>query len=204
MDFDQREFQQRTQKIERLLNTVESTSDPHLRAVAVELMQSMMEMHGASVERLMEIVFESGAPGGEIIQRFAEDELVSGLLLLYDLHPLTMETRIAQALEKVRPFLQSHGGNVELLDVKEGVVRLRLAGSCRSCPSSTETLKLAIEKTIYEEAPDVTSIIAEAPEPAPANGLVQLAGRSNNYGYAQCLSIEQTVPQAIVKGGIHG
>jgi Fe-S cluster biogenesis protein NfuA len=184
MDFDQKGFHQQTQKIERLLNTVESTSDPHLRAVAVELMQSVMEMHCAGVERLMEIVFESGAPGREIIQCFAEDELVSGLLLLYDLHPLTMETRITQALEKVRPLLQSHGGNVELLEVKEGLVRLRLKGSCRSCPSSAETLKLAIETAIYEAAPDVTAIIAEAPESAPANGLVQLAGRSNNQGYA--------------------
>jgi Fe-S cluster biogenesis protein NfuA len=177
MHFDQKNFQPQTQKIERLLSTLESTSDPHLRAVATELMQSVMELHGAGLERMMEIVFESGASGGRIIQRFGEDELTSGLLLLYDLHPLTMETRVVQALEKVRPFLNSHGGNVELLGVSEGVVRLRLAGSCRSCPSSAETLKNAIEKAIYEAAPDVAAIIAEAPGSAPANGLVQLMGR---------------------------
>jgi Fe-S cluster biogenesis protein NfuA len=184
MHFDRKEFQRQTQKIERLLNTIESTSDPHLRTVAVELMQSVMELHSAGLERMMEVIFEAGVPGSEIIERFAGDELASGLLLLYDLHPLTMETRIAQAVEGVRPFLQSHGGNVELLDVKEGLVRLRLTGSCRSCPSSTETLKLAIEKAIYEAAPDVTAIIAEAPESAPANGLVQITGVSHKHSYA--------------------
>jgi Fe-S cluster biogenesis protein NfuA len=203
MHFDRKEFQRRTQKIERLLNTVESASDPHLRAVAVELMQSMMELHSAGLERMLEIAYEAGVPGNEIIERFAEDELTAGLLLLYDLHPLTIDTRIANALKKVRPFLQSQGGSVELLDVTEGSVRLRLAGSCRSCPSSTETLKLAIEKAIYEAAPDVIDIIAESSESAPASGLVQLTGLPGDQDSVQCLSLDQAVPQTITKGGIH-
>jgi Fe-S cluster biogenesis protein NfuA len=86
------------------------------------------------------------------------------------------------ALDGARPFLHAHGGDVELLGVTDGTVRLRLAGNCRNCSSSTATLKLAIERAIYEAAPDVTEIITGdqivREEPAPANGLVQLRGLS--------------------------
>ena len=59
------------------------------------------------------------------------------------------------ALDEVRPYLASHGGDVELLGVEDGVVRLRLEGSCNGCPSSAMTLKLAIEEAIARAAPDV-------------------------------------------------
>jgi Fe-S cluster biogenesis protein NfuA/nitrite reductase/ring-hydroxylating ferredoxin subunit len=84
------------------------------------------------------------------------------LLILHGLHPFDLETRVRQALDKVRPYLGSHGGNVELLGVTaEGVVRLRLAGSCHGCPSSQVTLKYAIEEEIYKAAPDLTAIQVE-------------------------------------------
>ncbi|MGH9839787.1 MAG: NifU family protein [Blastocatellia bacterium] len=174
--FDKKDVQQRLQKIEELVRTIESAADPRVRASAVELMQSLMDLHGAGIERMMEIVFESGAPGGEMIDRFAEDDLTASLLLLYSLHPLGLETRVMQALDKVRPYLRSHGGNVELLDVNDGVVRLRLEGSCHGCASSAMTLKLAIEEAVYEAAPDVTAMEVEGvvAQPAPPSGLVQL------------------------------
>jgi Fe-S cluster biogenesis protein NfuA len=89
------------------------------------------------------------------------DEVVAGLLLLHGLHPLDMEARIRQALEQVRPFLRSHGGNVELIDVAAGVVRLRLVGSCDGCPSSAETMSQTIEEAILARAPDVMAVEVE-------------------------------------------
>ena len=70
------------------------------------------------------------------------DELVAHLLLLHGLHPVPVEERVRDALDGVRPYLDSHGGGVELLGVEDGVVQLRLEGSCDGCPSSTATLKL--------------------------------------------------------------
>ena len=125
-----------------------------------------------------------------------------------------LETRVLNALDKSRPLLHSHGGDVELLSVEGGVVKLRLQGSCRSCPSSTVTLKQAIEKAIYEEAPDVTEIVTgdiQSQEPAMSNGLVQLKGLSNTltnkHGYDQCVGVgkpEQTILHSTVKGEFHG
>ena len=98
------------------------------------------------------------------------------MLLLYDLHPVDIETRVLAALEQVRPYLKSHGGNVEFLGLAEGVVHLRLEGHCHGCPSSTATLRTTIEKAIYEAAPDVAGIEVEGLTPAPpgGNGFVSL------------------------------
>ncbi len=111
-----------------------------------------------------------------MLDRLAADELVGSLLILHGLHPDDFATRVRKALIRVRPYLGSHGGDVELLQADEatGVVRLRMAGSCETCPSSTLTVKLAVETAIKEVAPELTSIEVEGIEHAarPAhNGL---------------------------------
>ena len=204
-------FQRLSQRIEGLIAKIEAAPDTSVRADALNLAQSLMEMHGAGLDRMMEIVARAGASGYALMDDFAGDGLVASLLLLYGLHPHDLETRVLKALDEARPYLQSHGGDVEFLGVTDGAVRLRLAGSCRSCSSSTMTLKLAIERAIYEAAPDVTEIITEgqiAPKaPAPANGLVQLEGLSNSGGYDQRMSVgpsKRNLPQLTVKGDSHG
>jgi len=174
------------EKIEGFIRKIETLPDPEARASAVALIQALMEFHGAGLERMMEIIADSSEGGFAVFDRFAADDLVGSLLLLYGLHPLPLETRVTQALDKVRPYLDSHGGNVELMGVTDGVVRLRMQGSCKSCPSSAMTLKLAIEEAIYAAAPDVVSIEAEGvAEQAPVSksGFVQIgksAGGANN------------------------
>jgi len=181
--FDKKGFQQQLQKIEQLVQTIESSADPNVRAGAVELMQTLMELHGAGLERMLEIVFESSPGGSEIIDELARDELVESLLLLYGLHPFDIETRVMMALDKVRPYLQSHKGNVELVGVNEGVVHLKLQGSCDGCASSAMTLKLAIEEAIYECAPDIVALEVEGVvEQKKPSGLVQLERATNKNG----------------------
>lgn len=174
---DKKEFQQSLEKIEALVRVIESSADSNIRASAIELMQALMDLNSAGLERMMEITFDSGDQGGEIIDSFARDDMVSNLLLLYGLHPLDMESRVLQALDKVRPYLRSHGGDVELLSITDGAVRLALQGSCDGCASSAMTLKLAIEEAIYEAAPDIIALEVEGvvtQSTEPAAGLVQL------------------------------
>lgn len=182
---EQKDFQQRMQQVEGLIRRIENLPDPAARASALELVQALMDFHGAGLDRLMEIVAEAGEAGYAIFDDFARDDLVGSLLLLYNLHPVPLETRVMQALDKVRPYLDSHGGNVELIGISDDVVRLRLEGSCKSCPSSAMTLKLAIEEAIMAAAPDVIAIEAEgAVEQAAPTGFVQI-GKLNNNGGAQ-------------------
>jgi Fe-S cluster biogenesis protein NfuA len=151
----------RIQKIDGLVARIRAGADPQLRDAALDLVQTVMEFHSAGIDRMMEIASESGDTGWRIIEDFGRDELVANMLLLHGLHPVDLEARVREALQKVLPYLHSHGGNVELIEVAGGVVRLRLIGSCNGCPSSSLTLKTAIEKAIFEAAPDVTSVECE-------------------------------------------
>jgi len=173
--FDEKDFRERMQKIEILTQEVEALPDRNARTKAIELVQLLMDYHGAGLERVMEIIADNNSSKG-VFTGLANDGLASSLLLLYGLHPLAIETRVEQAIEKVRPDLQSHKGDAELVGIDDGVVRLRLIGS-NGCPSTSEILKQAIEKAIYEAAPDVAAIKIEgASEPKKSNGFVQIQG----------------------------
>jgi Fe-S cluster biogenesis protein NfuA/nitrite reductase/ring-hydroxylating ferredoxin subunit len=165
---DDKGLQERVTRMEALLEEIETLSDPNARSKAAEVVGVLLELYGEGLARMMEVVAE-GEERERTFDAFAEDELVSHLLLLHGLHPLDLKTRVVRALEEVRPYLLSHGGNVELLGVEEGVARLRMQGSCSGCPSSTVTLKLAIEEAIQKTAPDLERIQAEgvAEEPRP-------------------------------------
>ncbi|HKP13515.1 MAG TPA: NifU family protein [Blastocatellia bacterium] len=177
---EEREFQQRIQKIEALVRKVEGLADAEARANALELFQLVMDLHGAGVERMMNVVYEAGEPGRAIIDKLGQDELAGSLLLLYGLHPLDLETRVMQALDKLRPDLRSHGARAELLGVREGVVRLRLEQSAGGCGSSAQSLRAALEEAIYTAAPDITALEVEVGVAQPfASGLVQLVGASS-------------------------
>jgi Fe-S cluster biogenesis protein NfuA len=170
------DFQRRMQRIESLVHEIESVADPRVQSRAVELVSLLMELHGAGLARMLELLAQEGAIAASAPGQFAADPLVGSLLLLYGLHPVDLKTRVHQALDKVRPLLKSHGGNVELLDMADGVVRLRLQGSCHGCPSSAQTLKNAIEAAIDEFAPDIVELKVEGVAVAapPVSGFVAL------------------------------
>jgi Fe-S cluster biogenesis protein NfuA/nitrite reductase/ring-hydroxylating ferredoxin subunit len=148
-------------QIEGLLQEFGTVADPRIREKAEELVRLLMELYGAGLTRILEIVDETGPANESLLDRLAGDELVASLLILHGLHPLNVETRITHALDRVRPYLGSHGGDVKLLGVTDGVVRLRLEGSCHGCPSSTVTMKLAVEKAIAEAAPEIARVEVE-------------------------------------------
>jgi Fe-S cluster biogenesis protein NfuA len=176
MSDSKREFTRRSERIEELVRRVESESDPAMRAVAQELLQAVIELHGVALDRILNAVAQ--LPAGEtIIQRIADDELVSSVLSLHGMHPLPLEERVTAALEKARPYLKSHGGDVELTSIEDGAVHLRLQGTCGSCSSSSATMRSTVESAIYDLAPEVATVIAETIHPAPQSNLVVLHTR---------------------------
>jgi Fe-S cluster biogenesis protein NfuA/nitrite reductase/ring-hydroxylating ferredoxin subunit len=171
MLLDDHGLQERVARMETLLEQIETLKDPNARSKAAEMVGVLLDLYGDGLARMMDLVYETG--NDKAFESFAQDELVSHLLLLHGLHPLDVETRVVQALEEVRPYLRSHGGNVEFLGVEEGVARLRMQGSCEGCPSSAMTLKLAIEEAVMKAAPDLEGIEAEGvAEPKPASNIV--------------------------------
>ena len=166
------EHQRQAAHIEKLVQEIAEFPDLHERTVAQELVQALLDMYGEGLTRLLEITMYPEASGIEVIDTFAEDGLLSSLFLLHGLHPLDIETRVMQALDEVRPYLKSHGGNVEFVKVEAGIAYLRLEGSCHGCSGSTTTLKLAIEEAIYKAAPDLDGLEVEGvSEPPPRSGI---------------------------------
>jgi hypothetical protein len=145
---EQREFQKRVQSIERLLGEIDSVADPNLRATVQELVKSVMDLHGAGLERMIELV-RVGDGNDNIIPKLGGDPLVSNLLVLYGLHPTDLEARVARALDKARSRLRSHDAEVEVLSIREGAVRLRLNANGHRCGSNADALKDLVEETVY-------------------------------------------------------
>jgi Fe-S cluster biogenesis protein NfuA/nitrite reductase/ring-hydroxylating ferredoxin subunit len=160
------------ERIEVLLEAA-SAGGRVARERAEELVRLVVDLYGAGLERLLEIVHDAGRLDDALLDRLTADDLVGGLLAVHGLHPDDVATRVARALDSVRPYLGSHGGDVELVGLTEdGVVRLRMLGSCDGCPSSSVTLTLAVETAIQAAAPEVSGIAIEEAAPAPGHGAV--------------------------------
>jgi Fe-S cluster biogenesis protein NfuA len=153
--------QLRAKRIETLTQEVSAFSDPHARETVEELLQALLDMYGEGLARILELTRLAKVPGFELIKTFADDELIGALLLLHDLHPVDIKTRVIRALNDVRPYLESHGGNVKLVKIEGGVAYLRLDGSCNGCAASAITLKQTIEEAIYKAAPDLDRLEVE-------------------------------------------
>jgi Fe-S cluster biogenesis protein NfuA/nitrite reductase/ring-hydroxylating ferredoxin subunit len=148
-------------RVQQLGAQLESVADPAARATAEALVATVVQMYGAGLERIMAVLAAAGSAGEEIADALAGDGVVASLLLIHDLYPVGLEERVAQALERVRPYMESHGGDVELLGVDDGIARLRLRGSCRSCRASSATLELAVRQALEEAAPDLQGMDVE-------------------------------------------
>ncbi|GFG96914.1 NifU family protein [Mycobacterium timonense] len=124
---------------------------------AQQLVREVVGLYGAGLQRIMRMAGDPGPDGG-LTERLATDDLVASLLLVHGLHPHDVHRRVSDALERVRPYLGSHGGDVDLLEIVGDVLRLAFTGSCKSCPSSAVTLELAVEDAVRAAAPEISTI----------------------------------------------
>jgi Fe-S cluster biogenesis protein NfuA/nitrite reductase/ring-hydroxylating ferredoxin subunit len=162
---------------------------------AQQLVREVVGLYGAGLERIVQLAELSGQDPG-LPERLATDDLVASLLLVHGLHPHDVHRRVSDALDRVRPYLGSHGGDVDLIGVADGpegqIVRLAFTGSCKSCPSSAVTLELAVEDAVRAAAPEISSIEVVAAEPATPTGVIPAEsllaplrsnGRSHSNGH---------------------
>jgi hypothetical protein len=153
------EFQQRLESIEQLIRQIEAAADPNVRTAARELVQLVMELHGTGLERMIEVLRSSGEPGQSILDRLGRDELVSSLLVLYGLHPLSLEERVNQAIEKTNRQMRSRSATVDLIGMADGAVHLNLEANGHG-----PALKEIVEAAIYQAAPDIASLVIDGAE----------------------------------------
>jgi Fe-S cluster biogenesis protein NfuA len=142
------------ERVEDLLGQAERFGDPVARTVTRDVVGALLELHGAGLARVLDLLAGSGDVGRSVMQAFLADGLISSLMLLHGLHPVDLESRVRMALETVKPTLAQHGGGVQYLGIEAGVVRIKLEGNCIGCPSSGQTLRNLVEAALDEVAPD--------------------------------------------------
>jgi len=156
------ELQRRLGSIEELLRKIDATADPSLRATVQELVELVMNLHGAALERALELIISTGDSGDALIERLGSDELVGNTLVLHGIHPLTLEARVRQAFDKVCSRLHLKNGELELLGFEAGTVRLKLHAKSQGCGSTS--LKQSVEEAMYQAAPDLSAVLVEGAE----------------------------------------
>jgi Fe-S cluster biogenesis protein NfuA/nitrite reductase/ring-hydroxylating ferredoxin subunit len=172
-------------RVQELVARVEALDDPDARATAQELLDALLELYGDGLERIVQVLDEAGAPGAKVKDALVSDGVVASLLMIHGLYPVDLETRVEEALERVRPYMESHGGGVEVLGLEDDVLRLRLHGSCDGCPSSASTLELAIKQELEQAAPDLLGIevegLVEQQQPSFSGGALPLVSEEPSW-----------------------
>ena len=165
-------------RVQALQEALDEAADSATRELAEELVSCVVRMYGAGLERIVDQLLAGGEPGRLIAAALAEDRLVATLLLIHDLHPVPLAERVRAALDSVRPYMESHGGNVELLSLENGIARIHLRGSCSDCSASSVTLELAIKQALEDAAPDLAGLEVEgvAPQTVGGTGLPMATG----------------------------
>lgn len=189
-------------RVQELTGRLEDLEDAACRDLAEELTSAVVQMYGAGLERIVEMADETTRAA------MAGDDLVAGLLMIHDLFPVPIEERVVQALDTVRPYMESHGGNVELLGIEDGVAKLRLEGSCKSCRASSSTLELAVRQALEAAAPDllgmdVEGIIEEA-EPEVTGIPLPVLEMNGPPSWHDVKGIGSLLPEAVIGTDVDG
>ncbi len=172
-----------TEALETLFRQAEVHPDPAVRELALDLSEAVTHLHHEALLRI--VVLLRNVPGGEQVLDVLRGDQVVGPLLsehgLLDDPSKTLEAAVSDALERVRPYMHGHGGDVELIGVQNGVARLRLAGACHGCASSILTLRMGVEQILKEAVPQLAGIEVEGlpaapPGFIPAESLIQAKG----------------------------
>src|SRR5262249_40622139 len=151
------EFRARSERVEQALQVVNELGDKNARASALELMQALMDLHGAAMTRIVELLSESTESGHPVLLKIADDPLISGLLVLYGVHPFSLRDRVQRALERLVSQLRKLGCTLELVNADENVVRINL-GNAPGDAHSVSMARNKIEQAIREAAPEVVEI----------------------------------------------
>lgn len=144
-----------TARIDELVARVQGLPDPHARDLAVEMVQAVLSLHAAALERMLEIVAKSSAG---TLEAMGADDLVSPVLVLHGLHPDDFDTRLARALDYLQRYFDSRGAGIEVLEAGAERVRVRFTGKR---PGAGAAARQTIEDAIFEAAPEIGELIVE-------------------------------------------
>lgn len=140
--------------------------DAEARAVATRAQESLNSLHRAALTTVVRRL-KDDPRGKELLFELVDDPGVRMVLMMHGIVRPDPETQARQVLERVRPGLQSHGGDVELVGLRDTVALVRLQGACTGCSMASVTMRAGVEAALLEGVPGVTSVEVLPDEPAP-------------------------------------
>lgn len=167
-------FREQIGRIEELVQGIDTTADPVTRAAAKELVQSVMDLHGAAFERILEIVRRTVGSGASLVRSLAADSLIGSLLVLYDLHPDNFPTRVNRGMERAQQILAKRGATIQVVAVGDSTVRLKIDTNGHNCGATAAELQEIVRSSLFDVAPDAAEVIIEPPQSSSASGFVPL------------------------------
>ena len=197
------------ERLQELLVRLGSIDDMRGREIAEDVVSSLMELYGEGLYRIVGALDAAGPQGRSIRDALIEDGVVASLLLIHGLYPVPLETRVEEALDRVRPYMESHGGDVELVGLDGDIAHLRLKGSCNGCGASASTLELAVKQALEEAAPDLLGIevegVVDSPRPRVGVGeslpVINAAARQGGWTDVGTISVESGEMKTLVVSG---
>ena len=169
------EFQHLLEWLGTGLERMEEIEDKETREEVFALLEGIDVLHRQGLGRILDLIGSQGGP--RAVERISQDPIVRTLLEMYDLPEADERTQVERALQDVYPYFQSHGGKLDLLEVDNGRVRVRLSGSCEGCPGTATTLQRVVEEALREGFAGFKELVAEEPPPPARENIVQLGRR---------------------------
>jgi nitrite reductase/ring-hydroxylating ferredoxin subunit/Fe-S cluster biogenesis protein NfuA len=151
------DFQALAERVDRVLDSIKGLPED-ARMKAMELKKAIEAFHEHALRKLVRMFRETDA-GKELLLKAVEDPSIYAMFLMHGIIKQDMFTRVAAALEEVRPYMRSHGGDVELVKVEEKTVYVRLQGACSGCSLSAVTLKNGVEEAIKARIPEIENVV---------------------------------------------
>jgi nitrite reductase/ring-hydroxylating ferredoxin subunit/Fe-S cluster biogenesis protein NfuA len=160
------------EQVDRALAAIESL-EPGARAQARAVRSAIEEFHRAGLTRIVRRLKEDPR-GRELLFELVEEPAVYALFAMHGLVRADLRTRVGRVIEMVRPFMQSHGGDVSLVDVRDGRAFVALSGNCHGCSMSAVTLRSTVEESLKEHVPEITGVEVVPDEPGNEVDVVQI------------------------------
>ncbi|GIM47637.1 hypothetical protein DNHGIG_31860 [Collibacillus ludicampi] len=192
MKVQQEDFQALAERVDRVLDSIKELPEDG-RMKAMELKEAIEAFHEYALRKLVRTFRETDA-GNELLYKAVEDPAIYAMLFMHGIIKQDLFTRVAAVLEEVRPYMRSHGGDVELVKVEGETVYVRLQGACSGCSMSALTLKDGVEEAIKARIPEIQSVVMAEEE--VASGYLPLhviddAGNLEQSGWLKGPSISE-------------
>ncbi len=155
---NERDFTELAKEIDRKLEEIKNIDNEDVLKLCISLKENIENLNRYIIKKIIKTIKDSG--NFEVLKQIASDPEIYALLLMYGLVKPDITTKVLYALEKIKPYIHSHGGDVELVKIEEDTVYVALKGACTGCSSSMTTLKEGIEKIIKETVPEIKYVRA--------------------------------------------